>query len=74
MNALKALAEWMAPRAKAIAAGVAPVVLLLLALMPDGLTLDEWTQLVLVGMASAGITYAVPNAAAKPAAVKPSRR
>lgn len=73
MNTLRALAEWMAPRAKAVVAGVGAVVLLLLGLLPDGLTVEEWTLLITTALAQGGIVYAVPNAAAKTAAVRASR-
>jgi len=72
MKTLQALAEWMAPRAKAVAAGVGAAVLMFKSALADGVTIGEWVEIVSTALAVAVATYAVPNGA-KPAAVRPSR-
>lgn len=67
MSRFTQLAEWLSPRAKAFVAGAAPVVMLLIGLGRDGgLSWDDWQLIVEVGLASAGVTYAVPNVPRKP--------
>ena len=66
MRYLTAVAEWMAPRAKAIAAGLSTFAAGLLAALPDGVTLAEVLSIVVVTLGAAGATYAVPNRPAEP--------
>lgn len=65
MKLLNALAQWMGPRAKAVAGGAMTVVLQLLVDMRDGLTLDEIITLVMLAGTVSGIVYAVPNQTTK---------
>jgi hypothetical protein len=64
---LQAVAEWCAPRGKAIVAGLAPAALMFIGFAQDGLDAYEVTMLITAVLGGFGITYAVPNAAAKSA-------
>lgn len=63
---LKAIADWAAPRAKAVAAGLVPAVLAYLSLKSDGVTADEWALILAALFGTSGAVYAIPNAAKKP--------
>ena len=72
MNVLTTIAEWAAPRAKAIAAALGSLVLLFIHYMPDGITLEEWAVMVTEALALMGVTYAIPNRPGQPPA-EPAR-
>lgn len=66
MKTLKEIAEWMAPRAKAIGAALATLATGLVAALPDGVTVAEALALIIATLGAAGVTYAVPNRPAEP--------
>lgn len=67
---LKALGDWLAPRAKAVAAGAVPALLAFLSLKADGVSADDWALILGLLFGVSGTVYAIPNAAKKPAAPK----
>lgn len=63
---LRAVSDWLAPRAKAVAAGALPALLAFLSLKADGLSVDDWALILGLLFGVSGTVYAIPNAAKKP--------
>lgn len=61
MVKVKAALAWLAKRNKAIAAGAVTFGTGYLAVLPDGVTAQEWVGVILATAAALGITYRVPN-------------
>lgn len=62
MKFLTAVAEWMKPRAKAVAAASGTLITLFYGLQQDGgMSGDDWMTLVGAVLTAAGLTYAIPN-------------
>jgi hypothetical protein len=70
MAKLGQLLEAIAPFRKAIAGALLGALLMYLKVNADGVTQDEWNEILLAAVSGAGLIYAVPNKTTKPPATE----